>query len=350
MPPRYKPMEECRPELIDYAEELAVGTDDNDSDMRQSNSTKRYEQDLRWFDGWLDENGIESPLNLTPPKASRVGRSLSQQFNGTTPRYRWDRVFALYEYFVAMGMIGTNPLEKWDSRKTEKWGMTKTSEQSKRLNDGERYALSQEEVRSIEDNVGRNRLRNQLLIRCLWHTAMRRGEASLVTVDMLDRSAREILLPGSVTKSGKPRVVVWQPSLDGMLTKWLDNGLRETYLGGETHDHLFVGERGAPLSAGAINDVVVESACRAGINRKLYRDANAAAPDNEDEEPLANRWKITAHSVRHGAASTLVHDTDMGLYEVSKYLDHSSVDITEQTYVEYDPRAGTDDAHRFGVK
>lgn len=349
MPPRYKSVEDCRPEIVDYIEELEVGTDDGDDDMRQSVSTRRYKQDLRWFDDWLDGKDIDSAFDVTPADANRIGRSLANQFNGTTPRYRWDQIYAMYEFFVAMDLMTSNPLDRWDSRKKEKWGMTKTTEQSKRLEDGERYAVSQEEIRMMEQNVGRNRLRDQLIIRLLWHTAMRRGEASDVTVDMLDRDAREIALPGSITKNRKPRVVVWQPNLDGLMDKWLDGGYRDEYLGGENHEYLFVGERGAPLSADAINEVVINAACRAGINRKLYRDANAPEPE-DGEEPEANRWKISAQSVRHGAASILVHETEMGLYEVSKYLGHSSVDITEPTYVEYDPRAGTDDAHTYGVE
>lgn len=342
-------MGECRPELLDYADHLAAGTDDDDDDMRDSISSKRYEQDLRWLESWLDEAGIESALEVSRPDGNRIGRALSQQFNGTTPRYRWDRLLAMYDYFVGMEMIEENPLSYWDDKKKESWGMTKTTEQEKHLEDDEKYAVSQEQVRMMEQNVGRNRLRDQLVIRCLWHSAMRREEASQVTIDMLDRENREITLPSAITKNNKKRVVTWQPNLDGLLQKWLDGGYREEYLGGENHDFLFVGERGARLSADAINDIVNNAADRAGINRKLYRDANAAEPA-EGEDPEPNRWKITSHSIRKGMATILVKETDADIYAVSKYLGHSSVDITERRYVEYDPRAGADDVHEFGVE
>ncbi|MDX5987794.1 MULTISPECIES: tyrosine-type recombinase/integrase [Haloferax] len=253
----------------------------------------------------------------------------------------------MYDYFVSLDLVDSNPLDRWNDRKTEKWGMTKTTEQSKRLEDGERYAVDQADVREMEQHVGRNRVRDQLLIRLLWHTGMRRGEASEVSLEMLNRDAREIELPGSITKNSRERVVAWQPNLDGLMQKWLDGGYRDDYLGGEDHNHLFVGERGAPLSPEAINDIVIRAADNAGINRRLYADANAPEPEDGGAKE-ANRWLISSHNIRHGLGSYLVHETDAGLYEVSRYLGHRSVDVTESIYVEYNPRAGTDAAHDFG--
>lgn len=347
MPRRYKPIEECRPEISDYADELAFGTDDDDTDKRQSNSTKRYEQDLRWFDAWLDAEDIDSAHDVTPAEANRLGRALSTEFSGTTGRYRWDRIYKMYTYFTKMQHIDENPLETWNDSKTERWGLTKTTAQSRQSEEGnEGYAVSQEEVRMMEENVGRNRVRDQLLIRLLYQSAMRRGEAEALTLDMMDRNRREITIPASVAKNDKSRVVVWQPNLDGLLQKWLDRGYRDEYLAGGDHNHLFIGERGAPLSADAINDIVVNAADRAGINEKTHADANAPLPeDGSDPEP--NRWKITAHSLRKGAATAMIQ-TDADLLSVSTYLGHSDPSVTQTRYLSYDPRAGVNDGHQFG--
>ncbi|WP_232686518.1 tyrosine-type recombinase/integrase [Halobacterium zhouii] len=347
MPPRqYRDISECRAEIKAYAKTLEAGTDDNDDDQRASASTKRYQQDVRWFDHWLDEHDIDSAYDVTSEQAMEVGEDLSAQYNGTTPRYRWDRIYAMYDHFVALEKIEKNPLRQWDGQKKTLWGMSKSTEQSKQLEDGEDYAVDAEDVRAMEANVEQNRLRNQLLIRLLWHSGMRRGEAEAVTLDMLSRDAREITLPSSVTKNGRERVVAWQPNLDGLLHKWLDGGIRDDYLGGRDHEKLFVGERGAPLSAEAINEVVINAADNAGINRRTYADANAAQPE-DGSNPEPNRWLISSHNIRHGLGSHLVHKTDASLYEVSRYLGHQSTSVTEETYVEYDPRAGTDSAHEF---
>lgn len=339
MPPRYKPIEDCRSEIRTYANHLDSGTSEEDT-HRNASSTQRYKQDLRWFDDWLDEVEIDGVDDLSGADAAELGHTLNERFNGTTPLFRWDRIYAFYEWAIRMEFISENPLEKWNDMKGE-LGLTKSTKQSTELTDEERYAVSQDEVRLIEDHVGAPRLRNQLLIRCLWHTGMRRQEASQVTLDMIDYANREIQLPKSITKNGKKRVVAYQPNLDGLLRKWVDEGYRDECARGEDLPHLFVGTRGARLSAEAINDVVTKAADNAGLNRKLYADANS--PDGEP-----NRWKITAHNIRHGLGDYLVNETEMGIYEVSKYLGHASVDITESIYVEEDPRAGTDEAKRYG--
>jgi integrase/recombinase XerD len=339
---RYKALEKCRDEIVDYADELSSGTDDDDVDQRDSTSTDRYTQDLRWFDGWLDSKNIDSAFALTPAQANRLGRELSNEFQGTTPLYRWDRINAMYDYFVAMDLIESNPLSRWDGQKREKWGMTKSTEQEKHLNDGEEYAVTQEEIRLMEQNAGQDRLRNQLLIRLAWHTACRRGELAGIRLDMIDEDRREIRLPASITKNDRERVVVWQASCDGLLRKWLHGGIRKEYLGAESHDHLFVGQRGAPMSPSSINDVIVRSADRAGVNRKLYADANSV-----DGNP--NRWKITSHNIRHGAATHIVNSNPNfeNIYALSRYLGHSSVEITEQRYIGYDPNVGARGVRKF---
>ena len=163
---------------------------------------------------------------------------------------------------------------------------------------------------------------------------------------MIDRDAREIELPGRITKNGKPRTVAYQESLDPLLNEWLDYGLRNEMVGGREHDYLFVGEQGARLRPERINEIVAEAADRAGINRKTYADASA--PRDEDGNLIPNRWLITAHNIRHGFGTYLVNETDAGIWEVSKQMGHSSVSITEDTYVEDDPTAGIDHVHQYG--
>lgn len=334
-------MDDCREEIKQYARQLAVGTDDKDVDKRDAISTKRYEQDLRWLEYWLDEQGIDSALDLTQVQANALGTDLSLEFNGTTPRYRWDRIFAMYEWFEAMEKVEKNPLAKWDGQKKDTWGMTKTTEMSKHIDNEVAYPVSPEEVQLMCEHAGDHKKRNMLVIKLMFHSAMRREEASEVTLDMLDRDNRIIKLPGTITKNDKPRHVRWGPSLDGLMAEWLDYGLRDDYLGGRDHDYLLVGDRGAKLGVDGINDIVINAADRAGINELLYADANAPI-DPETEEPKPNRWKISSHNLRHGMATHLSNspDSDMSIYELSRYLGHSSVEITESIYSDYDPTVG----------
>jgi len=107
-PRRYKSLDECRDLIREYCDELSDSTSDDDSDMRDSASTQRYLQDLRWYDGWLDEQDIESPADVETRDGAKLMRSLSDEFSGTTGRYRWDRIFAFYDWLVAIDVIASN--------------------------------------------------------------------------------------------------------------------------------------------------------------------------------------------------------------------------------------------------
>lgn len=346
MPAQYKDLEDCREEIQKYAGQLDSGTDNADPEMRNERSTQRYKQDLRWYDHWLDDAKIDSPKDVTPAAANQVGQTLSREFSGTTPRYRWDRIFSFHDWLVRMGHTQSNPYERWNSDKEEEFGLTKSTEQSRQLAKSEQYAVSQEEMRQMEQNVGRYRVRDQLAIRLLWQTGMRRGEASNLTIDDIDRDSREITIRPEVAKNDQKRVVAYQQTLDGLLTEWLDHGYRAEMAATADHDRLFAGERGAPLDGSRINEIIVDAADEAGFNRKIYADANAAT--DEDGNKVPNRWLITAHNVRHGFGTYMVNETDAGLWEVSKAMGHSSVKVTERIYVEDDPRAGLKHVHMYG--
>ncbi len=331
-PKQYKDLEECRSPVQKYINRLSTS-----ENSRSEGSITRYKQDLRWLDGWLDDEGYETVSDITSAGGEDMMIRLSTEFSGTTPRYRWDRIFAFYEWLHRRDEIQSNPLKKWDAEKTE-YGLSKETQQSKELGSDENYAVSQDDVRMMERNCGEPKIRNQLIIRMMWQTGMRRGEMAALTLDMIDRQAREIHLPSTVTKNSKKRIVGYQESLDGLLKSYVDRGLRDESLAGGETNKLFIGVRGGNLRGEAINEVIRKAADNAGINRKLdYKPANGGS-----------RWLITSHNVRHGFASHLVNNTEAGLWEVSRQLGHSSVKITEETYVEDEPDAGLEHIKRYG--
>jgi len=346
MPRRYRDADECRSEIQQYIGELEAGSDDEDPERRDHVSADRYSQDLRYYDEWLDDAGLESVTEMTAATANQLGQTLSREFNGSTGLYRWDRIYAFHDWLQRMEIAESNPLDKWHEDKSERFGLTKSTEQAKRLQEAEQYATTQDEIRAMEENVQRHRVRDQLIIRLLWQTGLRRGELSGLTIDDLDRDEHEIEIRPSVAKNDEHRIVAFQSSSDGLFDEWLEYGRREEMAAGADHNRLLVGERGAPLSGDRINDIVIDAACNAGINRKIYADANA--PTDKDGNKVPNRWKISSHNIRHGFGSHMVNNTDAGLWEVSKALGHSSVEITERIYVENDPRAGIDHIHKFG--
>lgn len=369
---RYRDVDECRPDIRRRAQNIRSSSSDDNDDVRDEKSGKAYIKDLRWFDKWLDsvpvdpeddiflddddvevEVGLERVRDLTVDHAELLGFDLMEEFNGTTPGNRWRAIYNMYDRLWRRGKIEDNPLEPWNDIKDEHFGMTNSTAQEQHLDEDEDYALSRDEIHLIEQNVGVPRGRNQCLVRFLFHTGLRRGEASELTIDDIDRETREVTVRASIAKNGERRVVAWQPSLDGMMKDWLDVE-RETYTNGDEDNRwLWVNRGGGQLSPEAINEVVAKAAYKARdpetgerLNRPLYADANAAL--DEDGEPIPNRWKISAHNLRASLGTYLANETDMGIYEISKALGHSSVSVTEARYVDSNSRAGLEPLKKHG--
>jgi len=330
-PHRYKPLEDCRENIVEYIDEQHIDADDNDDDSLDEVSAVSYEGHLKWYDHWLDHLGKDE-LKLKGSDARKMATQLKWEFNGTTPRNRYDRITHFHDWLVKNEYAEKNPYKRWHPRKDLK--LTKTTEQSKHLDDGEDYAVSASEIQAMERHPGRYEIRNQLIIRLMWHSGCRRDELASLTIDDIDPAEQTIHIRSSVSKNNEERYVGWKDSVNGLLNMWLSQ--RDRW---NTNDYpyLFIGERGGRLDGEAINEIIVQSAYRAGINRKLYADANAAV--DEDGDPIKNRDLITSHNVRHGLATKMIDD-GCDPYRVSRYMGHSSVEFTIEKYVQEDPKDG----------
>jgi len=342
--PPYRDIDDCRPLIDEYGDQLDSATDDKDSESRNSSSTRRYKQDIRWFDEWLDEQEIDDVRQISRREANQLALTLNSEFNGGTGLQRWNIINRLYNWMQALGEIDENPLAAIDDVKAEEHGLNKTTEQDRQLEDDEFYAPSPEEIRLYEEHAGtQHRTRNQLIIRFLYQTMVRPGEAAQLTVDDIDRENREVEIRDEVAKNESGRIVAYQPSLDGLLEKYLET-IRPDRVVGKDHGRVFVGERGGKMSYNAISEVVKKAACRAdeeyperNLQRELYETA--------DGQP---RMKVAGHSPRHAGATYAANHTEMGIYELSRALGHSSVETTERKYVEDKKTAPTEHMHKYG--
>ncbi|KAB1197741.1 MULTISPECIES: site-specific integrase [Haloferax] len=362
---RYRATKECRPEIRRRARDLRNASSDDDDDVRNVASAEAYIKDLRWFDHYLDEIpvdpddeiflddddvavevGLDKVSDFTSDHAKLLGFALTERFNGTTPQNRWKQIHNMFDSLRRSGKIDKNPMEEWDEVKRTEFGITKSTEQSKHLKDGEDYAPSRDEIEMMLENVGPPRHRNQTLIRFMYQTGLRRGEAADLTLEDIDRENREVVVRAAVAKNNTKRTVAWQKSLTGLMDMWLDVD-RDAYTNGdESNRWLWVNRSGGKMTGESINEVVVKAACNAGINRALYADANA--PLDQNGEPIPNRWKISAHNLRVALGTYLANETDAGIYEISRALGHKSVKVTEEKYVEDSDRAGLDDLKKYG--
>ena len=365
--------EDCREYIREHCEEIDARTNITKT------SKDTYKQDVRWFNAWLDYRDIEDLTEISRREVRRLARDIGALHNGTTTGDRWQGIRKLYDELVLLDDIDKNPLDRFH-KKREEYGITSESEQSKRLNKmGRKAALSQEEVRQLEKKVGRPRKRNQLIIRLLWQTGLRRGELSQIkyvedyefpgdpelppehenrweqTDCDIDLANRLIRVRAEVSKTSTQRIVAYRPTCRELMEDWLEIGrpdaldarTAEKYEGrqydGDRHpQYLFYGINGDRLSGDAINNVVLKAADNADIQEYMYKDENGGW-----------RTRISAHALRHGLGHYLVHyagpdDDGIDIYKVSKILGHSSVDVTEDIYAGHKSSAGLLDLQTWG--
>lgn len=300
------------------------------------NTLRRYEADLEWLDQVLDDMDI-SATEVGVPEIDSILTKLTTDYNGTTVSNRWTVLKEFYQSIERKRIIDENPFERVTKKE---YGIAHGPEQSKHFesdDDLDIYAPSEDEIDLMVKNVNSNqdRLRDQLLILLMYHTACRCDEIRKVKLQNIDREKRQIHLPKEIVKYDKSRTVRYGESLDDLMYKWIDGGLRDRRKFSDS-PYLFISQHSEQMSKSMVNEIVREAAINAGINEVLYTDA--AGND---------RWKITSHSLRHSCA-TKMKDEGADIYRLSEYLGHSSVEITEDVYVSSKDDDGVDEAHEYG--
>ena len=169
----------------------------------------------------------------------------------------------------------------------------RTTKQQKHLTKGDYYALTDEELELMLENVPeRPGYRNKLLIKTQVGTGVRAVELCDMKVEDVDLKNREITV--NTAKKDGTRPVFFPAKLEIEMREWIDRK-REAVLQPD-HDYLFGTMKGNQMDRQAVNRVVKKSARNAGINEVLYVDKNGG-----------RRWKITSHVLRHTFADRMLY-------------------------------------------
>lgn len=318
-----------------YRRRLKQRIGDGDTELAEG-TYARYLTDLGWLDEYLDQTN-QSATDITPAAAEDILLALAQKYNGPTGSDRWRTISRFFEYLCKREELAENPCDRWQPKDLGMSNTAKKRQYVHEASDETVYAPSPAEIERILTHVRskQDRLRDQLIIKLLYHTGCRIDEFRQIRLDDLDRNNREIRLRQGTTKNNESRIVRYGRSVDGLLREWLDHGYRDR-LKHHQSPYLIITQKSAQISKSALTDIVKIAAKNAGINEPLYEDAAGNT-----------RWKITAHSLRHACATTMI-DNGADIYHVSKYLGHKSVKITERIYVHESERLGVDEAHEFG--
>jgi integrase/recombinase XerD len=170
-------------------------------------------------------------------------------------------------------------------------------------------------------------LREELILKLLWETGARRGEAVKILLDDINRKERKIKVFNLKRSENqdKKRDVYYTSLLENCLIDWLDRGGREQYQKAENSPYLLVTNQSKQMQSVTINETVKRVADRAGILEVVTKDAEGK-----------KLHRPTAHSLRHAFA---VHRVKNGcpVHILTKLMGHHDISVTEE-YLSYRDR------------
>ena len=144
------------------------------------------------------------------------------------------------------------------------------------------------------------------MIMLMLDSGMRLGECSTVLVTDLELARKRINLRAEETKGRKDRTVYFSPKTESVIRRWLQ--FKDRYV---ESDYLFpVKEHGGSIGVGNFETNFKRYILRAGLNEEY-----------------------TPHCLRNNFAKRCLMN-GMDIFTLSKILGHSSVEVTEQAYLD----------------
>lgn len=282
------------------------------ADVKASNAEGTFKKrlyDLKRYNNYLQEEDIDA-LEAETADIHRFLRRESQEFAPETVRKRYGTLKGLYGHLSGiLDRIEEDPTE--DLRDRSEYGKKRSL---KHQGDEISY-VTPEEIEQMIEVVPNPTLRNELLIRLLFQTGLRRGEAVRIELDDIDRERRSIHIYAPKTDSS--RTVFYQESLDFLMDQWL-SVYRNMYPKAAESPYLFIPKRGEQLTEKRVSMIIKEAAEEAGIQELLYTDASGH-----------RRYRITAHTLRHGHAVQALK-SGIHIRAVAEQMGHENVETTMQ--------------------
>ncbi|PSQ56468.1 site-specific recombinase xerd [Halobacteriales archaeon SW_8_68_21] len=206
-----------------------------------------------------------------------------------------------------------------------------TSKKAEKLKE-DIYYLEPEEIDQLAENAPNPKLRNELIIRLLYQTGMRRGELSETRLTDVYSDERKIKVYAS--KTDDERNVYYQPSLDTLMNRWINVERKALSTAGS--EYLFPTYKTEQIKPKQINRTVRKAADNAGIQESVYTNA-------EGKEQM----KVTAHVLRHSFAVQSVKN-DMNIRFLQELMGHAKIETTRR-YLRVADSDVKDAARKYGA-
>lgn len=235
---------------------------------------------------------------------------------GTVRNRRW-AISAFYQELDEMAGEGY-PIPEFEDPTTgldlSDWQDLKNLGRKKNELKQEMYYLSPEEVSKLAENASSPTLRNELIIRLLYQTGLRRGEVTEIRLSDIDTDLREINIHAEKTHLN--RVVFYKPSLDVLMNRWIN--VDRNSLVTASSEFLFPTYKTEQISPEQINRTVRKAAENAGLQEEVYANAEGNV-----------QVKITAHVLRHSFAMNCLK-TGMDSKFIQELMGHAKIETTER--------------------
>ena len=319
-------------ELIEYSElfnnflEFALGKyDSDDSFDTRERGVRAW---LSWCEGGAENSVRVDPLNAGEGEIHAYITELNTEYADTTIASQVSSVAVFYEWAISDPAIDTsideNPTADLDLK--SKYNIDpQTSEYVKILRREGRKdvkALPKKRIENLFSHAGKPAIRNELIIRLMWQTALRCDEMTRIKLDNIDWDNRQIRIRSSkLNPDDHPdlyhRYVYWEPNLDLLMKEWAEVARKEEGPYHNESEYLFLTDQSPQMRPSHISRIVKEAAHRAGEQEPMGEDGNGNT-----------RWLITGHRIRHSAISHWANETDLDLHHIRKVAGHAQLDTT----------------------
>jgi len=194
------------------------------------------------------------------------------------------------------------------------------------------YYLEPKDVKKLSENAPSPKLRNELIIRLLYQTGLRRGELAETRLKDVDTDERAINVHAAKTHLN--RTVYYQPTLDTLLKRWMNVERKSLVTAGS--EYLFPTYKTDQITGKQISRTVRKAADAAGLQSHVY--TNAAGH---------KQMKVTAHVLRHSFAVQSLKN-GMDTRTLQKLMGHAKIETTER-YLRLAKTDVRDSARKYGA-
>lgn len=312
-------------------------------------TANRYTQDVRDWAEWLENPGTKDydpnsrdrdAKTLWDATTHDLRKYLRQMLNnggyaGGTVSMRESSISMFYQEASRMAEDPAlsipeteNPAKDLD---LSGWTALKNgTKKEQNLKEGVQY-LEPGEIGTLAENVPKPRLRNELIVRLLYHTGLRRTELTETRLEDIDTDERAIKVRAN--KTHQNRTVYYQSELDTLLKRWLKVERKSLATAGS--EYLFPTTHSEQIDPNRITRLVKEAAEQAGLQSNVHTDAAGNV-----------RGKVTAHVLRHSFAVQSIKN-GMDTRRLQKLMGHSKIETTER-YLQFANTDLREAARRYG--